>query len=236
LKNILFVTPLAYEAPLAIKRLKRNYGSEISVTALTVGVGPKKSAKGLSEFLSQKPDWDLILCAGLAGALSRDLSPGDWVIPESITQEEGETIGYEPVALAEVKQVPFLTSHQILKPSEKRERLLKQPNLKAVDMESFSMAAALENQDSPYVILRTILDGADFVFPDFKWIFQKKTFPNHVKFCFFFVTHPGHALRVLRYEWQLHSALSRLALLVDDWVGRYVVGQKAASRIVLRIT
>ena len=226
MKNILLVTPLAYEAHLAVRRLERNYRAEISVTTLTVGVGPKKSAKRLSEFLSKKPDWDLIICAGLAGSMSTDLKAGDWITPESIVRETGETVLFQSISLCEVRQVPFLTSHRILKAGEKREWLLKQPNLKAVDMESFVMAATLENQDCPYVILRTILDGVDFVFPDFKWIFQKKTFPNHVRFCFFFVTHPKLALRVLQYEWQLHFVLSRLSLLFDHWVQRYVVGQE----------
>ena len=122
-----------------------------------------------------------------------------------------------------------MTSHRILKAGEKREWLLNKPNLKVVDMESFTVAATLENQDCPYVILRTILDGADFVFPDFKWLFQKKTFLNHMRFSLFFVTHPKLALRVMQYEWQLRSVLSRLALLADSWVRKCIVEQEAVG-------
>ena len=99
MKNILLVSPLAYEARPVIKRLQQNYGSKISVTTLTVGVGPKKSAKRLSEFLSQEPDWDLILCVGLGGSLSSDLKAGDWVTPESIMTETGETLFYQSINL-----------------------------------------------------------------------------------------------------------------------------------------
>jgi nucleoside phosphorylase len=198
-------------------------------------VGPKRSRAALEQFLSKEPDWDHIFLVGLAGALDTELKTGEVVAASSVSDgkrtlmlsrqlsfprkresrldppvkpEDDRRKNVNPGA---IKTVPFFTSPRILKPSEKTAVSQQDPNLKAVDMESFGLCEVLLPRKAPFTVLRAILDENDYVFPDFRWIFPKWRLADHFQFILYALGHPDEACRIAAFRKKLKFALRCLA-------------------------
>jgi len=232
-KKILIVAALPYELAPARKLIKQFLGVGVLIETKALGVGPKKSARALENLLEEDSRWDLILMVGLAGALNPSLQSGDWIVPSWIMDESNQLI--KPGELSEesthsnIKTLPFFTSHKILKPTEKEQLLSQAPELSVVDMESFAVAAVLERRQIPYNILRVILDEANFVFPDFTWIFRKATFLGTLKFLFFWLKNPKAGWNVLMYERNLKRSLGRLQHFLITWLSHVLSDKEGVS-------
>lgn len=158
------------------KKLPAHDRIEVKLT----GVGIKKSRTALEKHLEdQKPD--LVLITGIAGAVHPGLKSGDVVFPEKVSlvddsnkiqasldvqQYFGSGFCESLLKPLRVRTVPILATVKRTYHAEDKASLRKlNPDIYAVDMESFSLVDVLIKKDIPFVFFRVIADPYNMRFP-----------------------------------------------------------------------
>lgn len=115
---------------------------------------------------------DGILSFGTAGALTRDLQPGDIVLGESVLGSDGTSYACDPTWVKaisdalEIKPVGVMGSENVIGATAKK-HLFADTARVAVDMESHIAAALAHEAGVPFAILRAVVDPVEFEFPEF---------------------------------------------------------------------
>ena len=159
---------------------KQRVTAHIPIEVKSTGVGIKKSRIMLGKYLEhQKPD--LVLITGIAGAVHPGLKVGDIVFPEKVcliddlnkiqkildVQKLSELdFRYRLEKSKRVHTAPILATVRRTYHPEDKDFLRKlNPDIYAVDMESYSLVDALTKRKIPFVFLRVISDPYDMKFP-----------------------------------------------------------------------
>jgi nucleoside phosphorylase len=144
------------------------------------GVGIRKSRITLEKYLEkQKPD--LVLITGIAGAVHPGLKVGDIIFPEKVCLVDGVN---KIQKLLDVKNLsgnkfrerlenkkrayttPVLaTVMRTYHPNDKKSLRKVNPDIYAVDMESYSLVEVLTKSKIPFVFFRVISDSYNMKFP-----------------------------------------------------------------------
>jgi adenosylhomocysteine nucleosidase len=152
----------------------RRGGAELH--AVTTGMGPRRARESAARALDALGPADLIMSAGVAGALSADLKPGDLVLASRIIETDRETLvathsfAAAPERLAEARQAlaaanlasstgALLTTHRVLATGAEKRRAGESTGAIAVDMESAAVAAEAAARDLSVVAIRAIIDS-----------------------------------------------------------------------------
>lgn len=113
---------------------------------------------------------------GTAVALAPDLAPGALCIPQEIVHESGcsfETDSYWRQQLLFnidediiYREESLLHTDKILKRSDEKQHLFQKTGAIAADMESFYIAQKARQLGIPFLVIRAIIDRAEFNMPD----------------------------------------------------------------------
>jgi nucleoside phosphorylase len=138
------------------------------------GSGPRRAARGLDRLLAGGPV-SLVVGAGVAGALTPQLVPGDVVVGHWVRDQAGEapasdeTWRARALRLGALSAVAVTVGRIVTRPAERLAltRDLPPDSVASVDMESAAWTRAAERRRAPCLILRAISDGASEVLPDY---------------------------------------------------------------------
>jgi len=160
------------------KRKKQPLQKHIQI--ISTGVGVKKSRSTLERYLKdQRPD--MVLITGIAGAVHSELKAGDVVFPErvSLVDDSNKVQNYLDVQQyfgtgfrdslkknLRVRTVPILATVKKTYHTEDKASLRRlNPDIYAVDMESYSLVDVLTKNKIPYMFFRVISDPYNMKFP-----------------------------------------------------------------------
>ncbi len=121
-------------------------------------MGPR-NASSAAATLIDRHNPQLVVIAGLAGALSAALQIGDLVIPERIIDSVTGKV-YERAASIKKTGRLVTIDRVATRPADKRD-LQDRYEAAAADMESAAVARVCETHDIPWLCVRTISDTAD---------------------------------------------------------------------------
>lgn len=144
------------------------------VRAASTGEGPRRAARRAAELCDlHRPD--VLLGAGVAGALSSDLAFGEILVARRVCDADGDAPSPDP-ALAEraaaipgAREASLFSSDRILVAARERSALAARirDDPAAVDMESAAWARAANARGIPYLVVRAISETADVDLPDY---------------------------------------------------------------------
>ncbi len=123
-----------------------------------MGVGPS-IAKATANAMIEAHEPRLVVCIGLAGALSRALGAGDLVVPERVIDSVTGGVFERPTS--SWSSGCLLTIDRIVTRPEDKAALHARFEAAAVDMESAAVAKACEGRGVAWLCVRAISDTAD---------------------------------------------------------------------------
>ncbi len=154
----------------------------LGITFAYGGLGKVQFAVQTQHLLDACPDWDLVICAGAAGALVDELSVGDVVVATETVEHDinnkfGEPLlprfggaataidGLRRVLLPpnsfEVRFGPIASGDEDVVDAERKEYLHKLTGALAVAWEGAGGARACRFSDVPFVEIRGVTDSAN---------------------------------------------------------------------------
>ena len=166
------VTGLAFEAA-TLARAARRAGVPDRVRVLCAGPGPARAAAAARQLVAGGVD--LVLSAGLAGALDPALAAGDAILAETVIAADGRRYDADGAALAaaahalagagSVRTGRLAGADAPVTSSAAKRRLHEESGARAVDMESHAVAAAAAEAGLPFLALRVVADPASQAIP-----------------------------------------------------------------------
>jgi nucleoside phosphorylase len=148
------------------------------IVGIATGLGVRRAADTARRAMQSFASANLVIAAGLVGALSAELRPGDLVLADSLILDaeraelESETIAIPPADLASYKAAlmahrltfatgPILTAGRILKDGVAKRDARARTGALAVDMESAAVAAEAHRFGLRFACIRAVLDTVD---------------------------------------------------------------------------
>lgn len=151
----------------------RLHGRELAMVA--TGIGRARAARAARAAMEEFPGAELVIAAGVAGALSAELRPGDLVLTERIVTDAPDVmvpgeIGVAPEHLESIAAAlnarqlrhvrgAMLTAGRVLPGAREKSAAHAETGAIAVDMETAAIAAEAARRGVPFVSLRAILDA-----------------------------------------------------------------------------
>jgi adenosylhomocysteine nucleosidase len=131
----------------------------VEVVAATIGVGPVVAGR-TTERLLGSGSFDHVVVSGIAGAIGRDLSIGDLVVPEVVLDARTRA-EYRPTPISgcELKGTVLTTADLITDASEVE--ALRRSGVEAVEMEGSGVGEVCTRLGIPWTLFRSISDRAD---------------------------------------------------------------------------
>jgi adenosylhomocysteine nucleosidase len=161
--RVLIVTAMAEElAALSARRLPE--GVHVAAT----GEGPRRAARRAAELCDlHRPD--VLLGAGVAGALSSDLAFGEILVARRVCDASGDAphpdaaLSKRAAAIPGIRGGALFSADRMVVAARERSalaaRIADDPS--AVDMESAAWARVASARGIPYVVVRAVSDTAD---------------------------------------------------------------------------
>lgn len=152
------------------------------ITVAQGGLGKVQFAVHTQHLLDSQPDWDLVLCAGAAGALLPTLVVGDIIVATETVEHDIHNkfgkpriprFGGDPTSLALFRQVthqfdtfrlhfaPVASGDEDVVEKARQQVLRERTGAVAVAWEGAGGAKACQFSGFPFIELRGISDGAD---------------------------------------------------------------------------
>ncbi len=168
--------------PSTVGRLPVFQFPDLRMTAAQGGLGKVQFAVQTQHLLDTYPDWDIVICAGAAGALVDELSVGDVVVStETIEHDIYNNFGERLLpryrgadsfikALREVKIPsdtfalhfgPVASGDEDVANAQRREEICSLTGALAVAWEGVGGARACSFSGVPFVEIRAVTDGAN---------------------------------------------------------------------------
>jgi nucleoside phosphorylase len=144
-------------------RIVRGRMDDRTIEVLHTGVGEKVCRQRVEKFL-QDQQFELLITAGFAGALSDELKAGDLLLAKNFSNsdlcEMGLAFSSLPIHIANL-----LTASALIDSSDERNRIARASGAAAVDMETEFIARICAEHGVPLVSLRVITDTPRQPFP-----------------------------------------------------------------------
>lgn len=154
---------------------------DLDLTLASGGLGKVQFAVQAQHLLDACPDWDLVICAGAAGAIVDTVSIGDVIVSTEIVEHDIKKIGSPFLPrfkcpesiLADSNSVssgsdlfqvhfgPIASGDEDIMDTERRRRLHELTGGLAVGWEGAGGARACQFNDTPFIEIRGITDSAD---------------------------------------------------------------------------
>jgi adenosylhomocysteine nucleosidase len=182
-----------------------------TIEVLHTGVGEKICRARIGKFLQDR-QFDGLISAGFAGALTDQLHTGDLLLAENfLTIELKEThldLGSFPIHRAALLSAP-----SIIDSIEERRKIAQTTDAAAIDMETEFIARACAEHGIPLLSLRAVSDTPSEPFPaPAKILFdieQQRT--NAIKLSLYLLRHPAAIPRLVLFARRIARARKSLA-------------------------
>jgi adenosylhomocysteine nucleosidase len=192
-------------------RIIRGTIDDRQIELLHTGVGEKVCHERLGKFLRGQ-QFDFLISAGFAGALSDELQVGDLLLAKNFStvqlSENSSSLSELPIHMADL-----ITVAALIDSSEERNELGRTSGAAAVDMETEFIARTCAAHGVPLLSLRVISDTPRDAFPAPSHVLfdvvKERTDP--LKFVTFFLTHPNRLLALVRFARRIRRARRTLA-------------------------
>jgi adenosylhomocysteine nucleosidase len=157
------------------------------VVVVSAGVGQKRAAQGTELLITgHRPRW--VVAAGLAGGLRADLKVGDIVMPDCLLNENGDRLAIDfnlasqPSAMQAGLHVgALLTIDRVANKAAEKERLGRQHQAIAVDMETMAIAEICRREKQRFLAVRVIFDPLAQELPaDVERLVRKSTLARRI--------------------------------------------------------
>jgi len=186
-----------------------------AIEVIHTGVGENVCKERVRRFLENQR-FDFLISAGFAGSLNHELQVNDLLVAKNFS-----TVDLKHASLSNVSVYPanMVTVPALIDSSEERERLARESQASAVDMETEFIARACALHSIPLLALRVITDTPTEPFPaPPSVLFDIQRQRTHfVLLAKFFLAHPRRmpglvqfAKRIARARKTLSNALVRI--------------------------
>ena len=195
-----------------------------AIEVIHTGVGENVCKERFRRFLENQR-FDFLISAGFAGSLNHELQVNDLLVAKNFS-----TVDLKHASLSNVSvyAANMLTVPALIDSSEERERLARESQASAVDMETEFIARACALHSIPLLALRVITDTPTEPFPaPPSVLFDIQRQRTHIAgLARFFLAHPRRipgliqfARRVARARKILASALNAVVQGIDEGRG-----------------
>ena len=193
-----------------------------SIEVIHTGVGKNSCRQRIEKFLVGR-QFDLLISAGFAGSLNRELQVNDLFVAKNFSTLDGKQ-AESSLSNVSIYAANMLTVPALIDSSEARERLARESGASAIDMETEFIAAACASHAIPLLALRVITDTPAQPFPAppdvlFDIQQQRTNIPGLARF---FLTNPKRipglvqfAQRIARARRTLTNGLVEIARTVE---------------------
>jgi len=187
------------------------------------GSGPRRAARELDRLLAEEPA-SLVIGAGIAGALTPGLAPGDVVVARRVRDGDGEAPapdeGWRGRALRLGARPAFAVSvdRVVTRPADRLDLAREVPpgSAGSVDMESAAWSRAAGRRRVPCLILRAISDRSCEELPDYlAQCLDAEGGLSRGRMAARALARPGSMRSLLRLRRQARAAAERLASFVE---------------------
>ena len=152
------------------------------------GIGPE-GARAAAEAIIAQHSPDLLISAGVAGALVPELHVGETIFPTTVIDTQDGSRHETAIHDAPLGKTPFartiLASYPEIASASHKQQLAKSYGAHAVDMEAAAVARAAQVHSLPFLAIKAISDELDFELPDMSRFirsgqFQTRRFLLHI--------------------------------------------------------
>jgi nucleoside phosphorylase len=187
-------------------RIVRGTIDDRAIEILHTGVGEKVCRQRLGKFLREQ-QFDCLISAGFAGALTDDLRVGDLLVAKNFSTVELQ-LAQSSVSNVSIHADNMLTVPALINSGGERERIARESGAAAVDMETECIARVCFAHAIPLLSLRVITDtpGEPFPAPP-NVLFDIERQRTHLTaFAKFFLTHPNRLPRLIQFATRIGHA------------------------------
>ena len=189
-----------------------------TIEVLHTGVGEKICRERIRNFL-QDQQFDLLISAGFAAALNHELQINDLLIAKNFSTVDLKDV-QSSLSNMSITAVNMLTVPAVIDSSEERERIARESEAAAVDMETEFIARACAVRAIPLLALRVITDTPTQAFPAPPTILfdieRQRT--RVLRFAMFFLKRPNRASSLIQFARRIARARTALANALIDLV------------------
>jgi adenosylhomocysteine nucleosidase len=157
-------------------------------TVIISGIGPE-GARAAAEAIIAQHSPDLLISAGVAGAIVPELHVGETIFPTTVIDTQDGSRHETAIHDAPLGKTPFartiLASYPEIASASHKQQLAKSYGAHAVDMEAAAIARAAQVHGLPFLAIKAISDELDFELPDMSRFirsgqFQTRRFLLHI--------------------------------------------------------
>ncbi|MGH7947768.1 MAG: hypothetical protein ACREQF_00880 [Candidatus Binataceae bacterium] len=234
-----FESHLANRRPLDIAGLRgflaHLQSNATEVAAVATGLGPLRARESASRALDALANVDLIVVAGVAGALAANLKPGDLVLADRVIEIDRDTLAVArafacaPSQFEAVRRMlsdahvdfsigALVSMHHILATADEKRRANQQTGAVAVDMETAAVAAEAAARGLSVVAIRAIIDGVEDELPG-AGLHNEHGQIRPLRVAGYLLRHPRDLLKLPRLARNMSRATRALAVALEALAG-----------------
>ena len=189
-----------------------------SIEVLHTGVGENLCRQRIGVLLENQ-QFDFLISAGFAGSLNNELEVNDLLIAKNFSTVDLKDV-QSSLSNMSITAVNMLTVPAVIDSSEERERIARESEAAAVDMETEFIARACAVRAIPLLALRVITDTPTQPFPaPPNLLFDIERQRTRVlKFAMFFLKRPNRASSLIQFVRRIARARTALANALIDLV------------------
>jgi purine-nucleoside phosphorylase len=189
-----------------------------AIEILHTGVGELPCRERLARLLQDR-QFDFLISAGFAGALTDELQPCDLLLAKDFSTASLENL-HDVITKWTIHLADLYTSPVMVSSMKDRKKIAVETGAAAVDMETKFIARACAERELPLLSLRVISDSPSHPFPAppnvlFNITRQKTDFG---KFAGFFARHPTQVPELIQFAQTIRRARHRLAHALADLI------------------
>jgi len=189
-----------------------------SIEVLHTGVGESLCRQRIGTLLEYQ-QFDFLISAGFAGSLNNELQVNDLLIAKNFSTVDLKDVRFS-LSNMSITAVNMLTVPAVIDSSEERERIARDSEAAAVDMETEFIARACAVHGIPLLSLRVITDTPTQAFPAPPNILfdigRQRT--RVLRFAMFFLKRPNRASSLIQFARRIARARTALANALIDLV------------------
>jgi len=209
-----------------------------SIVLVRTGIGREKARNALATACDRFP-MVLILSIGYAGGLDTDLAVGDLVVADRVQLEALATGVRKPIkkfipnALvnqamllscpegATLYRGGLLTTDHVVSTPEEKQKLGKDTNTIAVEMETLDLVQEAHERALPFLSVRSITDTATQELVDFSNLVEEDGEVSKLKAGWHVLTHPGDLKNMIELRDHAKKATANLTEFLSQYLKNY---------------
>ena len=190
-------------------RIVRGTIGHHSIEVIHTGVGENSCRERIGKFLEDQ-QFDFLTSAGFAGSLNHQLEVNDLLVAKNFSTVD---LKHPSLSNVSIYAANMLTVPAVVDSGEERERIARESEASAIDMETEFIARACAVHGIPLLALRVITDTPTQPFPaPASVMFDIQRQRTHMlKLATYLVAHPRRIPRLLQFAKRIRRARKVLA-------------------------